>query len=110
MGRRAISDSKHPTTTATASISSTATPVASAGSVSGLKGLSRAAIRPAYSVILSAAAYCMAARSGPLWSSTITSWIMVSSRWVSGSSTGTRAASSCSRIIKATTRGRTIHR
>ncbi len=30
------------------------------------------------------------ASSGPLWSSTMTSWIMVSSRWVAGSSTGTR--------------------
>ena len=32
----------------------------------------------------------MQPKYGPLWSSTITSWIMVSSRWVFGSSKGMR--------------------
>ena len=32
----------------------------------------------------------MSASGGPPWSSTITSWIMVSSRWVFGSSNGIR--------------------
>ena len=42
---------------------------------------------------LSAAPSSMRARSGPPWSSTITSWIIVSSRCVLGSSTGMRAFS-----------------
>ena len=47
------------------------------------------------------------AKSGPLWSSTMTSWIMVSSRCVAGSSTGTRefsASSSTKRLMPTSTR------
>ena len=51
-----------------------------------------------------AEAYWTAARSGPEWSRTITSWIMVSSRWVAGSSTGTRAVSTCSTMKSVTQR------
>src|ERR1039457_1492737 len=38
-------------------------------------------------------AYSISPSAGPPWSSTITSWIMVSSRWVLGSSTGMRQLS-----------------
>ncbi len=40
----------------------------------------------------------IAASGGPLWSSTITSWIIVSSRCVFGSSNGTRQFSASSTV------------
>src|SRR5260370_25087500 len=51
-----------------------------------------------------AAPYSMRPKAGPLWSRTITSWIIVSSRWVAGSSTGIRLHSA-----KMTMKRLTIH-
>ena len=62
----ATSDSTHPTAMATAAMIANVTDAASAVSFSGSNGLSSAAIRPAYIVILRAAAYCIAASAGPL--------------------------------------------
>ena len=47
-------------------------------------------------------AYWIRPRSGPLWSSTMTSWIIVSSRCVVGSSTGMRLFSTSSRTSSVT--------
>ena len=52
--------------------------------------------------IFRAAPYRMKAKSGPLWSSTMTSWIMVSSRCVFGSSTGIRQFSTRKTASRAT--------
>ena len=49
---------------------------------------------------LRAAPYWIKPRSGPLWSSTMTSWIIVSSRCVVGSSTGIRLFSTSSSTSK----------
>ena len=86
---RAIVDSTTPTRTAT-----TPRPANSAATASGPESPARETstltTRTLNSASLSALPYRISARSGPLWSSTITSWIIVSSRWVAGSSTGTR--------------------
>ena len=50
---------------------------------------------------LSIAPYWIMAKSGPPWSSTMTSWIIVSSRCVLGSSTGMRAFSARKTISSA---------
>ena len=64
-------------------------------------GASRPTTRALHSQRRRLAAYCMRARSGPPWSSTITSWIMVSSRCVVGSSNGTRPVSHSSTTASA---------
>ena len=94
-------DSVVPMATATASIRARWAPATRSLGEPAPKGLSSEARSALPTASFIAAPYSIAARSGPLWSRIITSWTMVSSRCVVGSSTGMRADSTWSSTVRA---------